>query len=316
MTTSPLAADHAARLDRVRLALDGLSVGDAFGGQFFIPGRYQTHFAARTAPPRPWRYTDDTEMALAIAEVLGRHGRIEQDDLAAVFARRYDADCMRGYGPAMHDLLPAVRRGEPWRDASRRLFGGQGSFGNGGAMRVAPVGAYFVDDLGRAAREAALSAEVTHAHPEGQAGAVAVAVAAAWAWRFASEPGGSPAGLLEAALEHTPPGKVRDGLERARHLGPDADPDYAAYELGNGSRVTAMDTAPFCLWCSGRHLTDFAAALWTTFGVGGDIDTTAAIVGGVVALAVGRDGIPAEWLASREPLDVFGSRDPVPEEQP
>jgi len=59
---------------------------------------------------------------------------------------------------------------------------------------------------------------------------------------------------------------------------------------------------PFCLWIAARHLNDYAAAAWNTVRAGGDIDTTAAIVGGLVALAVGPTGIPADWLARREEL--------------
>ena len=68
--------------------------------------------------------------------------------------------------------------GTDWRDAARRPFRGAGSMGNGAAMRVAPLGAWFADDVARAVDEARRSAEVTHMHPEGIAGAVAVAVAA------------------------------------------------------------------------------------------------------------------------------------------
>lgn len=53
----------------------------------------------------------------------------------------------------------------------KRLFYGQGSYGNGAAMRVAPLGAYFADDLALATQQARLSAEVTHAHAEGLIGA-------------------------------------------------------------------------------------------------------------------------------------------------
>src|ERR1700676_388163 len=87
MKEDTLPADHALRMARVRLSLDGLSVGDAFGSQFFIPSVYGKHFAARTTPGGDWGYTDDTEMALGIVEVLERLGRIDQYDLAAVFAR-------------------------------------------------------------------------------------------------------------------------------------------------------------------------------------------------------------------------------------
>src|SRR5579859_1888022 len=77
MTEDTLPTDHAARMAQVRLSLDGLSVGDAFGFQFFIPGVYRQHFTARTTPGGEWGYTDDTEMALGIVEVLQRRGCID-----------------------------------------------------------------------------------------------------------------------------------------------------------------------------------------------------------------------------------------------
>ncbi|MBX3443419.1 MAG: ADP-ribosylglycohydrolase family protein [Planctomyces sp.] len=100
-----------------------------------------------------------------------RHGRIDQDDLARVFGRRYDDAPDRGYGGAQHELLRDLHRGLDWRSRSRGMFDGRKSFGNGGAMRAAPLRAYFADDLPRVVDEARLSAEVTHAHPEGMAGA-------------------------------------------------------------------------------------------------------------------------------------------------
>src|SRR5204863_282382 len=102
---SHLPPDHAARLERAALALDGLSIGDAFCSQFFLASVYEGHFTPRTTPPGPWRYTDDTEMALGLFEVLGRHGHVEQYDLAETFARRYTRESYRGYGPAAHGIL-------------------------------------------------------------------------------------------------------------------------------------------------------------------------------------------------------------------
>jgi hypothetical protein len=58
------------------------------------------------------------------------------------------------------------------------------------------------------------------------------------------------------------------------------------------------------LWVASRHLDNYEAAIVYTIRAGGDIDTNCAIVGGIVALAVGRDGIPADWLADREELVV------------
>ncbi len=105
--------------------------------------------------------------------------RSEQDGPA--FALGYDADPARGYGYGMHQLLPRLLQ-EPdrWAELARELFDDEGSLGNGAAMRVAPLGAWFRHDLRLVIAQATLSAEVTHAHPEGIAGAVAVAVAAAF----------------------------------------------------------------------------------------------------------------------------------------
>jgi ADP-ribosylglycohydrolase len=171
-------------------------------------------------------------------------------------------------------------------------------------MRVAPVGAYFADDLDEAAAQAAASAAVTHAHPEGQAGATAVAVAAAMAWRTrGTDSVAAGRMLLETARDHTPPGPTRDGLQAAFELPADT-PTAKAAVLGNGSRVISSDTVPLALFCAARHLGEYQAALWDTVSGLGDRDTTCAIAGGVVAMFVGRDGIPATWLAAREPLDL------------
>ena len=176
-------------------------------------------------------------------------------------------------------------------------------------MRVAPLGAYFADDLDEVVRQAAASAEVTHAHPEGRAGAIAVAVGAAWSWMSRSQVmSRSGRGMLELAVDYTPDGEVRVGLESALSLGFDVTAGEAAAILGNGSRITAPDTVPFTLWCAARHIDDYSEALWSAVSVGGDNDTNCAIVGGIVVMAVGPGAIPEGWSASREPLGWEGGR--------
>ncbi len=185
-------------MERVQFALNGLSIGDALGQQFFRPAR-QLLVNYREIPDGLWAYTDDTEMALAISETLDKHGTVDQDALAERFAIRFTRRPNRGYGAGADKLLTAISRGEPWREVSRNLFDGQGSMGNGGAMRAAPVGAYFADNPPKLIEEARRSAEVTHAHPDGIAGAVAIAVAAGWAC------GSRSRGLLETVLDALPP---------------------------------------------------------------------------------------------------------------
>ena len=279
----------------MRLSLEGLSIGDAFGERFFVRDPLGL-IAARQLPQGEWRWTDDTHMALSIVEGLHQHGRIDQDALMRRFSWRFVAEPRYGYGPGTRHLLEQVAAGEDWRGLVGNIFPG-GSFGNGAAMRVAPLGAYFAGDPARAAAEARLSAEVTHTHPEGIAGAVAVAAAAALAAQLNGPRG---AAFLQAVLPHVPPGQTQAGLRAALALDPDTPVQTVADQLGNGTQVSAQDTVPFCLWCAAHHLDDFEAALWTTVAGLGDRDTTCAIVGGLVAPAVGR--VPPLWQQRREPL--------------
>lgn len=188
-----------------------------------------------------------------------------------------------------------------------RLFGGEGSCGNGAAMRVAPLGGYFADDVGEAAAQSALSAEVTHSHPEGIAGAVAVAVAAAYAWLLrASAPPDCPA-FLALVLPHVPPGQVADGLRQAQSLPSGTSGPEAARLLGSGYNATAQDTVSFAVWCAGQSLGNYEGALWLALSGLGDRDTTCAMVGGIVACCTGLEGIPAAWRQAREPLPTWAN---------
>ena len=300
-----------ARVRRALLSLHGLSVGDAFGERFFVsPATIDALLAERALPRQPWRYTDDTEMALAIVEVLKQHGEINQDRLAKQFAVRWSANPDRGYGAGAHMILRQIAMDEPWREAAGAVFDGTGSMGNGGAMRASVVGAWFADQpLEVVAEQARRSAEVTHAHPEGQAGAIAVAVAAALAWRarrdgWADAPSEAQrADFIEEVIAHTPRGEVRDGLVKAVNLAGMRDVRTVAAVVGNGSRILAQDTAPLTVWCAARHLEDFTEAMWVTVSALGDRDTTCAIVGGVVAMSAGAESIPPAWLEAREPLE-------------
>jgi ADP-ribosylglycohydrolase len=300
MDKSEMPPDQAIRFDRMMQSLDGLSVGDAFGQQFFYTPEY---IATRTLPVPRWKYTDDTEMAIGVSEALSQRGTINQDELAEIFAERYRGDPHRGYGGNARELLNAIGDGADWQEVSAGSFGGQGSMGNGGAMRVAPLGAYFADDLDAVVREATASAQVTHMHPEGIAGAIAVAVAAATAWQFhESNEQDATQTIWRTVLELTPSGETHKEIERARNLSHGESVHAAANLLGNGSQVISSDTVPFPLWCATRHLNDYAAALWTTVSALGDRDTTCAIVGGIVVMYAGTNAIPTEWLYSREAL--------------
>lgn len=288
---------------RARLSLDGLSIGDGFGEHFFLPWVSET-VTGENLPVPPWNYTDDTEMAMAIIQVLEKCGEIDQDELAQTFARRFTDAPARGYGGGAIRLLDKISRGADWCEASSDLFGGQGSFGNGGAMRAGPLGAWFADDVDATIENARRSAEVTHAHVEGQAGAIAIALAAGWAWRWAqTEEKEDPRELIGWVAERLPDSEVAVSSRRAAEFPLDAWAFDVAGELGSGAQVTAQDTVAFCLWSAAARLTDYCEAMLTTARVGGDVDTTCAIVGSIVVLATGPEGIPPEWRERRESLN-------------
>ncbi|MGA4839174.1 ADP-ribosylglycohydrolase family protein [Streptomyces sp. G45] len=286
------------RLDRALASLRGLAVGDALGSQFFTPAHYPL-LKRRELPDDPWPWTDDTEMACSVLAVLADHSRIDQDALARSFADRQDAD--RGYGPAVNRLLGQIRDGGDWRELASALFKGQGSWGNGASMRIAPLGAWYADDPEQATHQAEISAYTTHQHREAVVGAMAVAAAAA----LAADPAGPPASkaLLDGVIALVPRSAVEAGLRRARDMLDYADAGTVAAVLGCGRRTTAHDTVPFALWSAARALDDYEQAFWTTAAVGGDMDTTCAIVGGVVAAA--GSAPPAQWLERTEPLPAW-----------
>jgi ADP-ribosylglycohydrolase len=289
-------------------ALNGLSVGDALGAQFFVPETARAHHASRTEPPGPWPWTDDTEMACSVYAAHRERGTIDTFDLTHAFARRHDFD--RGYGPAANRLLRLIREGGDAQALAAELFDGQGSYGNGAAMRVAPLGAAYFADPTKAIRPAAETALITHTHPQAVDGAIAVAVAAAFAAQVGRGVRMAPSSFLEKVLRRTPLGAVRDGLAEAVELLAEPDPLVAAKVLGNGSRTSAADTVPYALWCAARRLTDYRAAIWEAIAPGGDMDTVAAITGGVVAACTGTVGIPAAWMAAREPLPTWAFPEP------
>ena len=146
--------DHKERMQRAMLSLEGLAIADAVG-EMLAYRHYQAPGIIESGlPAGPWFRTDDSEMAISIVESLKLYGYIHQDALARRFAWRYEREPDRGYGSMTRAQLNEIIRGGDWRQGAANAFGGQGSMGNGGAMRVAPIGGYFADNLNRVADEA------------------------------------------------------------------------------------------------------------------------------------------------------------------
>jgi ADP-ribosylglycohydrolase len=287
--------------ERLRLAsisLTGLSVGDAFGETFFGNEDLITRrLIYQELKPGPWNITDDTVMAIAIYKLLEKNGSIDQQELAALFAKNYLLDDYRGYGGTAHSILRTIGEGADWQTVSSSAFDGMGSMGNGAAMRVGPLGAFFSDDIPTLITQARLSAEVTHYNTEAIAGAIAVALAAAI---VVQQPAISPTDFFAFILRHTPGSDTRARIGKAATLPGSYDIRTIVSILGSGVKQLSQDTVPFSLWCAAHHLHDFEAAMWTTVNGLGDRDTTCAIVGSIVSLSTGTECIPAEWVTQTE----------------
>ncbi len=298
---------HKERLDRAQLSLEGLSVGDSLGGffEFGRPEMQEYWRNTRTLPDGEWRFTDDTNMALSIYAILQKYQAIEQDALANHFAKHFDR--RRGYGLGARKLLMKLQIGANWRDVAPDIFEG-GSYGNGGAMRVAPLGAYFADDIDSLIENAKLSAEITHSHPEGIAGAIAVAVATSVACNAKELMNYHD--FIDAVLTHVPDSEVKTNITKGHDLKPDTQIWIDVVKvLHNGSGVSAQDTVPLVIWVAATCLDDFEKAMWKLIDARGDVDTTCAMVGGIVACYVGQEGIPAKWIAQREKLPQWAFED-------
>lgn len=288
------------RIKYAKRALDGIALGDCFGQSFFMPDETaRQRIKNREILNEPWYFTDDTVMAIGIFQILEKYGEINQGALARVFAENYALDWHRGYGGTAHSILRSIGEGQNWREAALGAFDGMGSMGNGGAMRAAPVGAYFADDMDKVLYHARASAEITHAHIEGIAGAMAVAAASALLLnKKLGHYGGEGEDFLRDVADKLPESDTRYKILSAVSVKKESSIDFAVSMLGNGIRLTAQDTVPFCLWCAAYFYTSVEEALWTAVSALGDRDTICAIVGGMVSLFA--DELPQQWSGYME----------------
>jgi poly(ADP-ribose) glycohydrolase ARH3 len=283
---------------RYRGGLIGSALGDAIGEIAF--GYPEKDLLGNEIERRQQiRYTDDTAMAIGLAESLNRLKRIDQEDLGDTFSRNYAKEPWRGYamGPPM--IFSRVREtGVSYVEAARALFGGSGSFGNGAAMRIAPVGLFFRNspDLDQAARA---SAEVTHAHPVGMDGAAIQALAVAQASGLEPAEGFSREAFIGGLIQSARTPQVFEKLKRVRILVAEkVPPTLAIEELGRS--VAVHESMPFALYAFLRHPGSFEDCLFCAVLHGGDRDTIGAMAGAIVGGYLGLGAIPAGW---REKLE-------------
>lgn len=274
-------------------ALLGALAGDCIGAPY-EGGRPVGRDAAvrrvrRAVSRRVLRYTDDTELLLALTDhLVDDDDRVEGERLVRRMRERFDP--RRGYGTGMRRLVELWRAGCAPDEAVTAVFP-DGSYGNGAAMRVAPVGLRWAGRPGRVSDVATRSAGVTHAHPVGIDGAVVQAHAVARA--------ASTGAFTLADIRYLPAStaQLRGGLEAAARTDPMAAPPAVADALGTAP--VAHRSVPAALWCAATS-DDVPQAIMLAVALGGDTDTIATMAAAIRGAVAGAAGVPTAWEAVLE----------------
>lgn len=276
----------------------GTGLGDAIGEMAFHC-QHRADLQARIAQADQLHYTDDTAMAIGLAESLVEVGGVEEQHLGDTFHDHYRREPWRGYASGPPSIFGLVQRGGmSYAEAARRLFGGQGSFGNGAAMRIAPLGLFFYDapDLYDKARR---SARVTHAHPIGIDGAAVLARAVARAVGLDPQEPFPLQLFCEELVDFARTSEMRDKMQSVhRLLAQGTTPLASARHLGRS--VAVHESLPFALYAFLRHPTSFEDCLFCASLHGGDCDTLGAMACSMSGAYLGIDAIPRDWRAKLE----------------
>lgn len=278
-----------ARRDSALGAMMGLAVGDALGTTL--------EFTARDSKPRvtdivgggpfylePGQWTDDTSMALALADSLLTCNGLNEVDLIERFLCWREDGVYSATGKCFDigiTVSSALRRfkasGDPLAGSTDPM-----SAGNGSLMRLAPVAIHFWNDAEARGSAAARQSLTTHGAPE------AVDACIAYADLIAAAIGGSPRRAVLEPLDARYAGrisKIMAGSWRGKERKTIHSSGYVAHSL------------EAALWCVGRTGT-FAEAVILAANLGEDADTTAAITGQLAGALYGLNGIPESWLAT------------------
>jgi poly(ADP-ribose) glycohydrolase ARH3 len=282
----------------------GSALGDAIGEMAFWRSD-EARLRSKIAQSDVLVYTDDTAMAIGLAEAvltskaIAQIGRLDEQRLGDTFRANYKREPWRGYAMGPPTVFSLVERhGVSYSEAARSLFGGQGSFGNGAAMRIAPVGLFFHNsaDLYEKARA---SASVTHVHPVGVDGAAVLAWAVAQAVKLNPQEPFPFEHFSQDLVDFARTPEIRDKMVLVRTLlAEDVPPPDAARRLGRS--VAVHQSMPFAIYSFLRHPKSFEACLFCAILHGGDRDTLGAMACAVSGAYLGVEAIPQGWRGRLE----------------
>lgn len=283
------------RRARYRGCLMGLAAGDAVGAavEFKPPGTFDPVSDMVGGGPhrlRPGEWTDDTSMALCLAESLVERGGFDPEDQMARYVRWRREGHLSSTGECFDVGLTidaALRRFEETGEA----FAGStapGKAGNGSLMRLAPAPLFFAADPRKAIRMSADSSRTTH-------GAETCIDACRY---FGGLLVGAAGGAAKADLlspRYAPAPRVWDEAPLCAEIDEIAHGSFHRKEppeiVGSGYVVKSLEAA---LWAFARA-EGFEDGCLLAANLGDDADTTAAIYGQIAGAHYGLEGIPERW---------------------
>lgn len=282
--------------------LVGVAVGDSLGARF--EGATTVSDAAADLSPR---YTDDTAMTIGVAESLVDQKEFHYWHMTGRLLRLHESEPWRRYGNTLTRVFRMMRNGKLGFGMLDRDFFPEGSWGNGAAMRIAPVGLLYHDDP-RTLRDIAYHcASITHSHDLALEGAVLQACAVALAV-LTDRDNRNPAEFLAALrmITQSPPYQEKMKLI-VQLLAEEQGPEKVVAALGNSA--AAIESVPTAIYSFLAH-GDFKSAVRYAVGLGGDADTIGSMTGAIAGACYGIEGIPSQWretVENREYIERLGS---------
>jgi len=279
--------------------LVGSAVGDSLGSSF--EGVFVSGFDV--SGNRLLRWTDDTHMMIGVAESLVACEGFNGEHMAWTFIRNYDEEPWRGYASGPPQVFRMIKKGLAWDEAARLLFNGMGSYGNGAAMRVAPVGLLYYDDAEMLRSMAYAQSRITHSHELGMEGAAIQAYAVALAVKADPSQELDAYEFLGKIKDFTKNEVYRLKMEKCQELLNETSKRKIIKELGNG--VEAHNSVPTAIYSFIRNSRSFRESIIYAVSLGGDTDTIGAMTGAISGAYHGIEKIPENWRSRLEKGDYI-----------
>jgi len=283
--------------DRFRGALLGGLVGDALGAPFKgAQDISQADLQFHLRNEGRLQYTAETVMTTVLADHLIDNGRVDGPTLAQAWLKGFQAEPWRSSSADMNRYIELMRVGVPWNEAPWFINSGEGSWGNGAAVRVAPIALLALHDAGQVVSLAQQSATITHTHRLGIEGAVLQAVALALLVQHVAESPLDVAAFLYQLRDAVGAVEYCQQLDVLHEFLPGGRWEYenAPRVLGCGS--AAHESVCTALYSFLRHRNDYLDAVTFAMSHGGDTNTIASMTGALVGSYLGASAIPAAWL--------------------